>query len=213
MKLRFEYLFYFFCVVTFSGFFILRLFIVTSKGTDIAGIEQNVIYSIQTLMDNGRLYTSPSAAPFAITQYTPIYYYICGFTAKIFGYEAYDVQRLYWIGRSWDILFNLITACIIYRIGRSVLFLSKYKSLFLLVLTFTLTMSHNFAVRPDSLTDMLGIASIYCYMRYYQQEEKHKRSDLRLLLTVLLTALAVFTKQSGIQLILIFGLFTLLLKD
>jgi len=213
MKLRFEYLFYFFCVVTFSGFFILRLFIVTSKGTDIAGIEQNVIYSIQTLMDNGRLYTSPSAAPFAITQYTPIYYYICGFTAKIFGYEAYDVQRLYWIGRSWDILFNLITACIIYRIGRSVLFLSKYKSLFLLVLTFTLTMSHNFAVRPDSLTDMLGIASIYCYLRYYQQDEKHKKSDLRLLLTVLFTALAVFTKQSGIQLILIFGLFSLLLKD
>jgi len=213
MKLRFEYLFYFSCLMIFSGFFILRLFIVASKGTDIAGIEQNVIYSIQTLLHNGRLYTSPSTAPFAITQYTPIYYYICGLTAKICGYKAYDVQMLYWIGRSWDLLFNVITACIIYRIGTAVLFLSKYKSLFLLVLAFTLTMSHNFAVRPDSLTDLLGIAAIYSYMRYYQQDEKHKKSDLRLLLTVFLTALAVFTKQSGIQLILIFGVFTLLIKD
>jgi hypothetical protein len=199
-------------LLIFLAFLIVRIFIVNSKSADIAGIEQNVVYSTQMLMDKGDLYQSPGNAPFSITQYTPLYYYICGYTAKIIGYGPDDVQVLYRIGRSWNILFNFLTALLVFNIGRSILKLSVNKSYFLFALSFALLFTHNFAVRSDSLTDMLGMASIYFFLRYYRPQEE-TNSTFLLILTVLLTALAVFSKQSGIQLIIIFMGISVLLAD
>lgn len=212
MKAAIKKVFPLLCLFTGIIFLIIRLFIVGSAGTDIAGIEQNVIYSIQQLLaDTGELYTSPSAAPFSITQYTPFYYYICGFTAKLFGLQSSDIKCLYLIGRSWNLLFNIMTALTVFSISRSVLRLPENKSYLLFILSFTLVLSHNFAVRPDSLTDLCGIASVYCFMRYHQQKENGKTHLL--LFTISFTAIALFSKQSGIQLLLIFVGFSLLRKD
>jgi hypothetical protein len=212
----FNYTRYFPYFALFFGlvFILLRLIIMNSKGTDIAGIEQNVIYSIQVLLDSGNLYQSPSLMPFSITQYTPIYYFICGFSAKMIGVDINEnIQGLYIIGRFWNIIFNLITAWLVYKISRSIFQISLYKSWFLFLLSFAITFSHNFAVRPDSLHDTFGIASIYLFLLYQNNSKRTAKSMLLLGFTVLLTALAVFTKQSGIQFILIFLGFSVLIWD
>jgi hypothetical protein len=169
---------------------------------------------MQVFMESGKLYTSPLTAPFSVTQYTPFYYYLCSLTAWLTGHsDNSNIQALYTIGRSWNLIFNLINAIFIFKISRSVLSISKNKSYFLSLLSFALISTLGFAVRPDSLCDMASIASIYCFL-IYQKEPKDKfRSIVLLGVTVLLTAIAVFSKQSGIQLIIIFGGFCLLIKD
>ncbi len=200
--------------IVFLLFFALRLLIVFSPASDLGGIEQNVIYSIQVLMDSGNLYLTPAKAPFSITQYTPIYYHLCSFTAKALGLSKdYDIQQLYIIGRSWDIIFSFISALLLFVIGRYSLLLSKNKSYFLSLLSFSIFFLQNNAVRSDALCDMLSIASLYTFILYQDPSKKTFHSNFLLTVTILLTALAVFSKQSGIQLIIIYSGFSLLIKD
>lgn len=194
-------------------FFVLRLLIIFSKGTDIAGIEQNVIYSVQVLMDSGKLYFFPSDLPFSITQYTPLYYYLCSFTAYLTGFDPTDIPSLYVIGRIWSLLFNFITAIFIFKIGNNLLKLHKNTSYLLFLMSFVYAFAHNFAVRPDSLQDMLGIASLYFFMKYYHKLDSGNHNTGLLALVTLLTALSFFAKQSGLQFIIIFLGFSILNKD
>lgn len=199
----------------FTGiiFVIIRVLIIRSHATDLAGIEQNVVYSIQVLLDSGKLYFSPSDPPFSITQYTPIYYYLCSFTAELFGYGSNDIQPIYTIGRSWNLIFNLIMALLVFKMSNKNLGLSTNKSLFIGLLSFCFSFSHNFAIRPDSLHDLLGFASIYTFSRFVINKNAKKTTAWLLILTVLLTALSLFTKQSGIQFVIIFSGFCLINKD
>lgn len=210
---RINHYFSFIAVLIIILFLAIRLIIVFSKSTDLAGIEQNVIYSIQTLIYSGKLYTSPSKLPFSITQYTPLYYYVCHYTALLINIDASDFKAIYTIGRLWNIVFNLITAFIIFRIGRKILLLSKNEALTLFILSFCMTFPHNFAVRPDSLHDMLGVVSFYFFIKYHSDNEMANHKKIYLFLAVLFTAFAVFSKQSGIQLIIIYGGFLLINKD
>lgn len=205
-KLNFIFLIGF---IIFVGLLILRGWIVYSKGTNLGGIEQNVIYNVQCLLNGTPLYTSPSTPPFSITQYTPLYYYINALTARITGLGPDDVRDLYIIGRIWNILYNLGTAWVIFQIASGIFGLSRLRSWILCVASFGLMYDLNFAVRPDSLCDMLGAASIYCFLR----NQAGPRSFTLLALAVLLSALATFSKQSGIQVILIYGAFCLLTRE
>jgi len=195
--------------IIFVGLLILRGWIVCSKGTNLGGIEQNVIYNTQCLLNGTPLYTPPSTLPFSITQYTPLYYYINALTARITGLGPDDVQGLYIIGRIWNVLCNLGTAWIIFQIAFRIFGLSRLRSWILFVASFGLLYDLNFAVRPDSLCDMLGAASIYCFLR----NQAGPKSFTLLALAVLLSALATFSKQSGIQVILIYGAFCLLTRE
>lgn len=197
----------------FICFVVLRIFFIFSKANDIAGNEQNVIYSIQMFLSEGKLYQSPSLAPFSITQYTPLYYYICGFTAKLFGWSANDISILYIIGRSWSLIFNLITALFVFKIGKSVLSLPKDKSWILFVLSFIFTFLHNFAVRSDSMHDMFGIISVYYFLLYYAKKKDGLELPMLLCIAILASAASVFSKQSGIQFIIIFLGFCIFIRD
>jgi hypothetical protein len=195
------------------GFLVLRIFFIFSKANDIAGNEQNVIYSIQMFLNEGKLYQSPSSAPFSITQYTPLYYYVCGFTAKLFGLSANDISILYIIGRSWSLIFNLITAMFVFKIGKSILSLPKDKSWVLFVLSFVFTFLHNFAVRSDSMHDMFGIISVFYFLLYYVRRKDGLESPMLLGIAILASAASVFSKQSGIQFIIIFLGFCIFIRD
>lgn len=172
-------------------------------------MEQNVIYSIQQLIYDGKLYTSPLKAPFSITQYTPIYYILNAFTAKVFGLTENNVYALYYIGRSWNLLFNLASSFIVYRIAKDHFQVIGLKALLLFIASFALNFAHNFAVRPDSLHDLAGIAALYTFIYYY----KSNKRNITLIVVVVLTALALFSKQSGIQFIIIFVGFSFLIRD
>lgn len=200
-------------ILALAAFLLMRVLIIFSKGNDISGVEQSVVYSTQVLLNNGKLYLSPGDVPFSATQYTPLYYYLCGLTAKITSTNSDNIQALYTIGRSWNLIFNLLTAFFVYKIGFSLLSLSRNKSYLLFFLSFAFALSHNFAVRSDSLQDLFGVISIYVFLRYLLKNDNTMQSNLLLILTVFVTALSVFSKQSGIQLIIMFTGFCFLQKD
>ena len=201
-------------LLTFIFFFIERVFVILSIRTDIAGVEQNIIYSIQTLLNGGNLYSSPKSIPFSITQYTPIYYYICAFTAKIFSKNNnYDIQVLYEIARIWSLIFNLISSILVFKIAKNIFKIAHYKSYIIFILSFTLTLSPDHAARPDSIFEMFGIASVFVFLKYLSNNKIVVKSNILLTLSVILTAFSVFSKQSGIQYIIIFVGYSLLIKD
>lgn len=200
----------YFLILLFIMLVSFRAIVIFLKVSDLGGMEQNVIYSIQQFLNNGKLYTSPLKAPFSITQYTPAYYILNAFTAKVLGFNEYNVYPLYYIGRSWNLLFNFASSYIIYRIGKDYFTISANKALLLFVASFALNFAHNFAVRPDSLHDFAGIAALYTFISYYKLNRKKFTT---LLFAVALTALAVFSKQSGIQFIIIFVGFSFMIRD
>src|SRR5215472_5037196 len=90
-------------LVMFLVTLMIRLDVVFSLNPDISGIEQNVIYTIQTFLSRGELYPDTYHIPFAITQYAPLYYYLCAGTARAFSIDpARDIHMLYIIGRTWS---------------------------------------------------------------------------------------------------------------
>ena len=197
----------------FSALF-LRFFLIGSENTDIGGIEQNVVYSIQKLLYNGDLYSSPASAPFAITQYTPLYYLLCGLFAKIFHLDpSMDIHRIYVTGRSLNLLLNLGNAFLIYKIARRIFDLSSANSKFLFCISFVLSFSFNYAVRPDSLAEFAAIASIYFFLLYLKTTGTPPMQVWTLLFSVLLSAISAFSKQSGIQLIIIYAGFAVLMRN
>lgn len=191
----------------------IRLKLTFSISTDLAGVEQNVIYSIQTFLDTGKLYTDPGHLPFSITQYTPIYHYVCAFTAKAFHVDPLsDIQQLYLIGRTWNIVFNVLSAVSVYLIARR-FGLHWRLAAILGFLAFISVFRQGFSVRPDSLYDCFSLWSVYLLI-VFLDERKPARSKLEyLFISLVLSVCAIFTKQSGIQLPVIFLTFFLFVRE
>lgn len=205
------------CGLSAIAIFAVRIALVYSHSTDLSGIEQNVIYSTQMFLSGGDLYTSPQVAPFSITQYTPLYYYLCGFSARLLHLDPVNhIHELYIIGRFWSLLFNLAMALIVFRIGQRVFNFSFLVSGIIFCTAFIFNFSHNFAVRSDSMHDFLALVSIYFFLLHYKakdQQDQPAGSFTFLFPAVLLSVLALLAKQSGIQLIIIYAGFTFLIKD
>jgi hypothetical protein len=200
-------------ILFFVGIF-LRICLLGSWITDISGDEQNVVYSIQMLLHNGALYASPALPPFPITQYCPLYYVLCGLAARILGVDpSAGIHQIYVIGRTLDLVCNLLSALLVYKIAKRIFRLSEIHARLLFFMSFTFSFAANFAVRPDSLADLMAIGSIY-YFLLYQQSLKTRLDWIRLLFpAILFSGLSLFSKQSGIQLIIIFLGFSFLIKD
>ena len=192
----------------------LRIRLIPSLSTDIAGIEQSMVYGIQTLMYNGKIYSSPMIPPFAITLYTPLFYFICAGIGKLFSVDpSTGIHQIYIIGRSLDLLFNLLTAFFVYKIAWRIFGIPKTSALSLFFISFVISFAHNFAVRPDALQDTFSVASIYYFLLHLSDSKSSAASKTLLFIAVLISALSVFAKQSGIQLIILFTSFTVLIRD
>lgn len=200
-------------LVSFIGFLIayaiIRCLILLSSNPDYQGIEQNVVYSTQMLLSGNALYQSPGLRPFSITQYMPLYYYLLEVTMRIFDYGADDIKALYLIGRSWSLVFNFISAFLVFRMALDIFKLKSYQALLLAFFTLTFVFLHNAAVRPDSMHDMFGIASIYLFFLYLSRG----KPIYLLVIAISLSMLSVLSKQSGIQFIVIIGGCAILLRD
>ncbi|WP_223816152.1 ArnT family glycosyltransferase [Adhaeribacter rhizoryzae] len=194
---------------------VMRILLIFSPAADLGGgVEQNVIYSIQMFLDNQPLYTNPHYLPFSITQYTPLYYYVCGLTAKILGLDPLQhIRELYIIGRSWSIVFNLFSAAAIYFISRRIFSITQPVAYILSFASFVLVLLWDIAARPDSLHDAFALWSVYLVMLYLNTSEGAKQNAKLLIGAALLAVAAIYTKQSGIQLPVLFISFFLFIKD
>ncbi len=193
--MRMKPLFARYIVILFVTAVVLRLIIIPWYDNNFGGIEPNIIYGIQRLLQGQPLYQDPSSGVYAIIQYTPLSYYFTAFMAHIVSPTAYDhgldVHGLYTLSRALALLFNLLTvvvcAAIIRRTGWS-----RGKS-FVYALPVFICLTPHYYTRGDSMHLFFFVCALYTYLLY---RDTHRWPWL--LSAAMCTALCIASKQSGI---------------
>lgn len=184
--------------IVFAVFLSYRLLIIVYPQPDAGGVEGNVIYFIQRILDGQALYSNPELPPYAIAQYTPLYYYLVAGTAYLFSIQPDDVLSIYITSRILGLILNLAFMIVAFRIARLVYEIPKDKSLLVSILAFIFLEITSFS-RPDSLYHVLFLLAMYFFLDTVKGD-KNKTSNSRVIWFGILAALALFAKQSAILL-------------
>lgn len=186
---------------------ILRIVLIFTFIPDLGGVESNVIYSIQRILDGYPLYMDPSSPPYSITQYTPIYYFIIYGFGKLFQISANDVESIYILSRSVSLIFNLGFAYLSALIFVNIFKGNKWMSLIAFAFAFVFLDEESYS-RPDSLYNLMVMATIYVVLLFLKEDVKPRKERL-LILASLLTIFTIYVKQSGIFLPVLLVFFVL----
>lgn len=163
---------------------------------DLWGEEDNVVYSIERLRAGGPLYSDPSSAPFAITQYSPGYYYLTAGLASALGVPVDDALGNVRAGR-W-----LSFACLLGQSAVVALLLRRHaQAAWPMVIvgaiwTLAVQTPSSIAARPDSLEVLLIMMSLALGLESFRRADDG-RPSLWLAGALLAGADAALVKQSG----------------
>lgn len=200
-----------FLTLLVAGFFLLyRVAGIFFPHPDAGGVEGNVIYFVQRILDGQPVYTDPEQPPFAIAQYAPAYYYLVAGIARVSGSGPDEVFALFVVGRVVSLLLNIGLARIVLSICRKIFDIPVLRSGITAGLCFIFLQSTSFA-RPDSLYHVVFMLSLYCFLRWFRQEASSAGRNW-LVAAALLSAATFFCKQTGIVLPCVFGLILIIQK-
>ncbi len=183
---------------TFLAMLLLRFYLVTAYLPELGGIESNVIYTLQRILDGYPLYTDPSRSPYAITQYTPLYYYLCRMVGQTFRVDPANVHQVYILSRATSLLLNLLFAGSVFAILRNIFRVKRSLSLLALVYAFVYLDEESFS-RPDSLFNVLALLTTGLFLKLLIVKDQ-KKCLWYLTGASTLSVVAVFAKQSAIYL-------------
>lgn len=186
---------------------ILRIVLIFTFIPDLGGVESNVIYSIQRILDGYPLYMDPSSSPYSITQYTPIYYFIIYGFGKLFQISGNDVESVYILSRSVSLIFNLGFAYLSALIFVNIFKGNRWMSLIAFAFAFVFLDEESYS-RPDSLYNLMVMATIYVILLFLREDIRPRKERL-LIIASLLTVFTIYVKQSGIFLPVLLVFFVL----
>jgi hypothetical protein len=156
------------------------------------------------------IYTNPEAIPYEIFQYTPIsqlpLIFLAWFENNFF--PSHDFIFTLGAGRILSIIYNLLTALVIFKIFKSQL---KVQTNFALFgsLTFLCLLPHHFyAIRTDSMALLFTVTGIYFFIKAYFQG--HQTSFI---ISAIILSFSFFVKQDAFLISGAFGLVLLLSKN
>ncbi|MCX6315925.1 MAG: hypothetical protein NTW29_01435 [Bacteroidetes bacterium] len=190
--------------LVFLVFLVYRVALIYFPMQDVGGVEGNVVYFIQRLLDGQTLYSDPEQSPYAIAQYSPGYYYIVTAVARITSTGPDDLLTIFAINRCVSLFFNLAFLFVVYSIARRVLSLTKINSFIAAALTFVCLEISSYG-RPDSLHHFLFMLSLFYLMQSVKYDSDIKRSRNFLFISSMVAALALFAKQTSIVIPLLAG--------
>ena len=167
---------------------------------DLFGVENNVAFALQRFLAGFPLYADPESPPYAITQYSPLYYYVTFAFGKLFQVDPDHVYRVYLLNRTCSFFFNLIYAAIVYITARHAFNLKARLSLSIAIISLATLYPVN--ARPDSLYNCLFLLAFYVSFLFVKHRTEKKSNYLLPILCFLIVA-TVFAKQSGILIIAI----------
>lgn len=159
---------------------------------DSGGVSQNIVYGVQTLLSTGRLYYDPSQPPFAVMQYSPLYYYVNAGLARLTRVHADHVLGIYTLCRVSALVCNLWMAGVLVALVRRFR-VPVLPALIAGIWGFAFIQNTDYG-RPDALYHLLAVATIYHLVRYAESGHTLGR---QLYTSVVYAVLALFTKQSG----------------
>jgi len=172
----------------------IRLLLSGYHNSSLGGIEQNVIYGIQRLLLGQDLYQNPSLPPYAVMQYTPLYYYLIAGLARLSSIGATDVQEIYVLCRSMALLFNILTVALVALTIRT--WQLSWLCAFGFAMPVLMVLTTHYYTRGDSMHLFFFAAALYAYVLHSQ------RKGLRdIIAAAVCSAGCIMTKQSGILII------------
>jgi ribosomal protein S18 len=183
----------------------IRVLLIFFYNSNYGGIDMNVIYGMQQILSGNSLYQNPEAPPYAIMQYTPLFYLLSAGIAQMFSVTADNVQGIYEIARALALICNLLTVWVVSKTIRIQGGDKLSSTLFALPALIILTT--HYYVRCDSMHLCFFALAIYALTAWIQSQ----KSSL-LLLMILSTALCIASKQSGVLVAGITGFYLLFLK-
>lgn len=202
--------FHLLCVTTFLLYLVVRVVLIFYPQPNIGGVEINVIYFIQRLLDGQTFYTDPELSPYAIAQYSPLYYYITAGAAKLFGVAADDLYEVFVVNRSISLLLNLIYIFIVFKIASTIFLASRRNSFYAAIIAFIFLEITSFG-RPDSLNHVFFMFSLYAFMRVIVSRSNTEETKW-IVLSGLIAGVALFCKQTSVILPGLFGIWLLMEK-
>lgn len=175
---------------------------------DAGGVEGNIIYFVQRLLDGQPPYTDPELPPYAIAQYSPLYYYIVAGISNLLDFSADDFLPLYMVSRSISLFLNLLFIAIVFLTARNIFNVPSHKSICAAVAAFIFFEITSFS-RPDSLNHVFFLLTLYVFMEGLKTGWQNK---MTILITALLASVALFCKQTSFILPFIIGSWLLYTK-
>lgn len=171
----------------------LKRILVFSYAPDLGGFERNVIWGIQQIMLGKPLYTNPDAAPFALIQYMPAYYYLVAIIGKILSIDPLNAHSVYSLARCLNALLSLGSVFLLYRMATRNFLISRTIAVFISSLAFLWMEAFTISGRPDCFKGFVFQCLIYVLLQY-----PSKRKRLVFPLAMMLSVLVFFTKQDGL---------------
>ncbi len=184
--------------ITLLATLFLRFHLVFAFIPEIGGIESNVIYSLQRFLAGYSLYADPSQAPYSITQYTPLYYYLCWIVGRIALIDPDNVHHVYILSRSVSLILNLLFSAAVFLVVKRIFRVQRSVSFVALAYAFVFLDEESFS-RPDSLYNLLVVVTVGLFLASLMDERK-LHAYYYLIGSSFLSVLTVFAKQSGIYL-------------
>ncbi len=182
-----------------------RIYLIDFYKSNSGGVDQNIIYGLQRILEGQPLYQNPEAPPFAIMQYTPLFYHLTAWAGSLAGIGAEDVHQVYMLSKTAALVCNLLTVLIVALTLK--LFLRKRSDALLFSLPAFMILTVHYYLRVDSLQLLLFAAGIYATLRYLRST-----NALWLMIAALITALCILSKQNGVLLPLLISGYLALVK-
>ncbi|MCI5057536.1 MAG: glycosyltransferase family 39 protein [Flavobacteriales bacterium] len=187
-------------LVIFSIHGILLCFI----NKDIQGVESNVIYTVQRVLeDNGNLYSNPEEIPFHVSQYSPMYYVLSDVVISIFSIDPHDSYSLRLLTRMLSIIMLLSSVTLIFRLNKTLGINATLNFTISSLLVCSTFPWYNIS-RPDVLILFCLAAYLTQFLKYFKSE-----SNKHIIIASIFLACGFFSKFT--MGIFIFGHFLLLL--
>jgi len=187
------------CGITLAVLFLERLGIIFSYEGYTAGIDNNFDYPIIRSLAGYSLYPNPSAYPFAVNPYTPLFFIVCKCAAVIFHINAIDTISVYRISRSVALLADTGTGILIFLIVRKFLKAGTMLTISVIALLFTIICFLGYTInRSDSL-----FLFFYCGTLFVLIKRSFAANRMQPLVIAVLTTLCIYSKQNGISLLLL----------
>ena len=189
-------------ILSFFTYLTYRLVLLGYPHPDAGGVENNVIWFVQRLLDGGHLYTNPEASPYAVAQYGPLYYYLVTGVAKLAGAGPDDVLTLFAVSRSVSVILNMLFAMLCVGAAKNIFAVQTKQALIAGVFAFIFLEITSFS-RPDSLNHVFFLGSFYLFGISLTRQQENRPASFYLPLSAIVAALALFSKQSSFILPLI----------
>ncbi len=180
---------------------LLRIIFIKSYLPETGGVSINVVYGIEQLLSTGKLYINPEDAPFSIIQYMPLHYHIVAYIATLINIQS-DVHSVMVLNRLICFIYDILSVVFIINFIRKTFpKIGMRLAISCGLLYFLLIPSIVFA-RVDNLYLLLWILSISFFASIFHHEKSNLISIKKsILFAGICSALALFTKQTAIFLI------------